>query len=103
MPRRGLTRQEEINKFFQDFNRLINPTLPPSGECKGHNNPNCEPCNNRGAIIFALASISKFIFRKCDVAELKDKRLRGEKIDLILRVAYKDQRVVEKPISLQIQ
>ena len=56
---------------------LCNPTFPPSGVSNGSIIPHCEPCNKRGPITFALASIDRFILRLCDSAELKDKRFKS--------------------------
>ena len=51
--------------------------LPPSGVSTGSIIPHCDPCSKRGPTTLALASRGKFIFLKCAIKELYDKRFNG--------------------------
>ena len=46
---------------------LWNPIFPPSGVSTGSINPHCDPCKSLGFTTFAVESIGKLIFLKCDI------------------------------------
>ena len=51
--------------------------FPPSGLSCGSIIPHCDACNNLGPTTFALESRGKFSLRKCEIAELNDRRFKG--------------------------